>query len=73
MQFKNFYKLIANKYGTIVDYRELERLGKELQRTIKINSIEIMRYIQPFVDNQQKVKIDEILELSNDLERLIND
>ncbi|CAD8088141.1 unnamed protein product [Paramecium primaurelia] len=73
MQFKNFYKLIANKYGPIVDYRELERLGKELQRTIKINSIEIMRYIQPFVDNQQKVKIDEILELSNDLERLIND
>lgn len=51
MQFKNFYKLIANKYGPIVDYRELERLGKELQRTIKINSIEIMRYIQPFVDN----------------------
>ncbi|CAD8108952.1 unnamed protein product [Paramecium sonneborni] len=71
LQFKNFYKLVANKYVSIVDYRELERLGKELQRTIKINSLEILRFIQPLVDNQSKVKIDEILELSNDLEKLL--
>ncbi|CAD8103952.1 unnamed protein product [Paramecium sonneborni] len=72
-QFKNFYKLVENKYGIDVEYKELETLAKELQRTIKINSIEILRYIRPLVDENEKVQINEFLQLCNDLERIIID
>lgn len=30
IQFKNFYKLIENRYGIDIEYEELENLGKEL-------------------------------------------
>ncbi|CAD8186089.1 unnamed protein product [Paramecium pentaurelia] len=71
IQFKNLYKLIENRYGIDIEYEELENLGKELQRTIKINAIEMLRYIQPLVDEHKKVNIKELLELCNDLERII--
>ncbi|CAK65364.1 unnamed protein product (macronuclear) [Paramecium tetraurelia] len=71
IQFKNLYKLIENRYGIDIEYEELENLCKELQRTMKINAVEMLRYIQPLVDEHQKVSIKELLELCNDLERII--
>lgn len=69
-QFINFYKLVYNKLGPNPSFRDIERLGQEIQRQTRLDHIELTRYMQPFQDEQHKVNMQDVLGLINDMERM---
>ncbi|KAM3139542.1 hypothetical protein pb186bvf_008378 [Paramecium bursaria] len=70
-QFTNFYKLCVNKFQQIAEYKDIQKLAQDLKRTIKLDPTDILRYIQVLVNEQDKVFLNDILNLINDLERII--